>query len=293
MSVYRDTNSVVVFEHPYEEPLTAAVYRNGSKIMESAPITSEGGRFELNLTYRETQFDGELVIVWTGLDEIFPFQRYQYVEVASPIVPISRLRTLFASTNYQDAELAELENNVRLVIQAHTGQKFGFEVGTKSVTGTGEKKISLPQRLNKLYSVTGGPLTYFTVSADGWSLYLGYKNYMGIKEMPPEDYIDNVTVVSGVIHVPDTYWKKFSRGTTYAIEGEWGYPTVPADVQEAALLLANDFGTGENLYRDRYLEAIKSGDWNLTFSEGAFRGTGNARADGLLEKYRRQGMVII
>lgn len=292
MSVYRDTNATVVFEHPYEEPLTAAVYRNGAKIMQSTPITSNAGRFELDLTYRETQFDGELLIVWTGGD-VFPFERQQYVEVASPIVPLSRLRTLFTNTNYQDADLAELENNIRLVIQAHTGQQFGFEVGSKRVTGTGEKKISLPQRLNRLYSVTGGPVTYFNVSADGWSLNLGWKNYMGIKEMPPEDYIENVTVVSGVIHVPDSYWKKFHRGTTYTIEGEWGYPTVPADVQEAALLLANDFGNGENLYRDRYLEAIKSGDWNLTFSEGAFRGTGNARADGLLQKYRREGMVII
>lgn len=293
MSIYRDTNAAVVFEHPFEGSLTATVYRNGVKLLESTPITSQAGRFTLNLTYRETQFDGELKIVWSGDDGGFPFERVQHVEVCSPIVPISRLRTLFTNTNWGDAELAELEQNIRLVIQAHTGQSFGFEVGSKYVTGTGEKKISLPQRLNRLYTVTGGPVTYFAVSADGWSLNVAWKNYMGIKEMPPEDYVENVTIVSGVIHVPDSYWKKFHRGTTYAIEGEWGYPNVPTDVQEAALLLANDFGSGENLYRDRYLEAIKSGDWNLVFSEGAFRGTGNARADGLLQKYRREGMVII
>jgi len=293
MSIYRDTNSDVVFEHPFDGPLTASVYRNEAKIAEFPGIQGDAGRFKVGLTFRETQFDGNLKIIWTGDDSGTPFSRVQHVDVRSPIVPINRLRTLFTNTNWGPVELAELENNIRLVIEAHTGQSFGYELGFKQVTGTGEKRMALPQRLNRLYTVQGGPVTYFTVSADGWYLNLGWKNYMGIKEMPPEDYIENVTVVSGVIYVPDTYWKKFHRGTTYTIEGEWGYPNVPEDVQEAALLLANDFGSGENLYRDRYLEAIKAGDWNLTFNEGAFRGTGNARADGLLEKYRRQGMVII
>lgn len=291
MTVYRDTNSEVVFEHPYEGPLTATVYRGTLNLGEFGPFTSgTTGRFALPLTYRETQYDGELKVVWTGGGG---FERTQYVEVISPLVPMSRLRTLFDASNLSNAELAELENNVRLVIEAYTGQKFGYEVGTKYVVGNGEKRIALPIRLAKLSTIVGGPVGYFSVSNDGWSLYIHNKNYLTIKEMPPEEYVDNVQLVGGVIHVPDTYWKKFRVGVEYGITGEWGYSSVPADVQEASLLLANDFGTGENLYRDRYLEAIKAGDWNLTFNQGAYRGTGNARADNLLEKYRRQGMVII
>ncbi len=293
MSIYRDTDGSVVLEHPFEGALTASVYREGRKLFQSTPISSGGGRFVLPLTYRETQFDGELKVIWAGDDEGFPFERVQDVQVVSPIVAISRLRTLFIDTNRSEQELRELERAARLVIEAHTGQKFGHEVGVKRVVGTGEKRIPLPNRLHKLYTVTDGAASYFNVSTDGWYLYTSWKNYLTIKEMPPEEFISDVTMVSGVIHVPDTYWKKFHRGTSYVIEGEWGYPTVPEDVQEAALLLANDFGNGESLYRDRYLEAIKSGDWNLTFSSGAFRGTGNARADSLLEKYCRQGMVII
>lgn len=292
MSIYRDTNASVVFEHPHPGPLTATVYREGVTLpihIPAAPIPSVGGKFTLELPWQATQYDGALTVVWTATG----FERKQTVTVRSPIVPLSRLRTLFLDTNWGDTELSEIENNARLVIEAHTGQSFGYEVGVKYVTGTGEKKMALPQRLNRLYTVTGGPVTYFSVSADGWYLYTSYKNWLGIKEMPPEEYMPETTLVGGVIHVPDVYWKQFHRGTSYAVEGEWGYPEVPEDVQEAALILANDFGTGENLYRDRYLEAIKAGDWNLTFSQGAYSGTGNARVDNLLDKYRRQGMVII
>jgi hypothetical protein len=82
-------------------------------------------------------------------------------------------------------------------------------------------------------------------------------------------------------------------GAVYSITGEWGYYSVPEDITEAAMLLANDYACGDNLYRDRYLEVIKSGDWNMGFSNRAWDGTGTARADQLLEPYLRTGMVII
>lgn len=298
MSVYRDTNTEVVFEHPFEGPLTAVVYRNGIEILRAVELTPVDGRYTLPLTFRETQFDGTLEVRWTGLDGVIPFERTQYVEVRTPLASLSRMRVLFQDTNWQDVDLAELENNVRLSIEAYTGQKFGYEVGTKFVTGTGEKKISLPMRLAKLNSISGGPAGYFGISGDGYSLYIHNKNLLYTKEAPPEDYADNKVwtgtgLSGGVIYVPDSYWRQFRVGTTYGIDGEWGWTAVPDDVQEAALLLANDYACGDNLYRDRYLEAIKSGDWNLTFNLGAYRGTGNARADALLEKYRRTNMVVI
>lgn len=294
MSVYRDTDTVVTFEHPFAGPLVATVYRSGIEILESGPLTPEAGRFTLPLTYRETQFDGVLEIVWSGTDAGLPFVRTTSVEVTTPLVSLSDLRTVFRDTNLGDGDLKELEEEVRVFIQSYTGQTFGYEIGSHSVVGNGEKKIALPKRLIKMNTVQGGPAGYFSVANNGWYLYVGNKNYLTIKEMPPEEFVDNgVYMTQGVIHVPDSYWKQFRTGVTYTIDGEWGYYSVPDDVRQAALLLANDFGTGENLYRDRYVEVMKAGDWNMTFGAGAFRGTGNKRADDLLEPYRRQGMVII
>lgn len=291
MSVYRDTTSEVVFEHPYEGELNAAVYRDGILVKGPVPTVPGPGRFVLPLTYNDTQFDGRLDIEWTSSDETF--RRTTSVEIITPLVSLSDLRTVFPDTNWGDGELRELEEQVRVFIESYTGQTFGYQIGSHSVTGTGEKKIALPKRLIRMETVQGGPAGYFTVANNGWYLYVGNKNYLTTKEMPPEEFENNTTMTQGVIYVPDTYWKKFRAGVTYTITGEWGYYSVPDDVRQAALLLANDYGSGEGLYRDRYLDAMKAGDWTLTFNPGAFRGTGNVRADQLLEPYRRQGMVII
>jgi hypothetical protein len=294
MNVDRDTNSDVVFEHPFEGSLTASVYRNDVKIAERAGITPAAGRFTMPLTYRETQFDGPLTIEWTGTDGSSLFKRTMTVDVVTPLVSISRLRTLFDNTNWTDAELREVENMVRVFIESYTGQTFRYEIGTEYVTGNGEKKVALPKRLIKATAIAGGPPGFFSISNNGWYLYIHNKNLLTTKEAPPEEYMDNNHYMTkGVIVVPDTYWKQFRVGARYEITGEWGYYSVPADVEEAAMLLANDYACGDNLYRDRYLDSMKSGDWTMVFNSGAFRGTGNVRADQLLEPYRRQGMIII
>jgi len=294
MSVYRDTNADVTFEHPFEGPLVASVYRDEVKIMESEPLTPVAGRYTLPLTFRETQYDGSLDINWVGSDGGKTFLRTTTEQVVTPLVNSSRLQTLFENTNWTPAELAELENSVRVFIESYTGQSFGYEIGTQYVTGNGEKKVALPKRLIKATAIAGGPTGFFSISNNGWYLYIQNKNLLVTKEAPPEEYMDNFHYMTkGVIVVPDTYWKQFRIGARYAITGEWGYYSVPDDIQEATMLLANDYACGDNLYRERFLTSIKSGDWNMVFNTGAFRGTGNVRADQLLEPYRRQGMVII
>lgn len=293
MSVYRDTNTSVTFEHPFPGPLTAVVYRNGQEIHRVAGLTPVAGRFTVPLSYVETQFDGRLDIQWIGGTEETPFTRTTSVEVITPLVQLSELKTVFEDVHISEPELKDLEEQVRVFVQSYTQQTFGYENGTYSVVGNGEKKIALPKRLISARTIRGGPVGNFAISNSGWYLYVSNKNMLTIKEMPPEEFVDNVQLVSGVIVVPDSYWKQFRTGVTYTIDGEWGYYSVPDDIRQAALLLAKDYGSGETIYRDRYLEAMKSGDWNLTYSPGAFRGTGNKRADDLLEPYRRQGMVII
>lgn len=294
MTIYRDTNATVTFEHPYPGPLVATVYRAGVLIYTSPPVMPAAGRYVINLSYNETQYDGQLDITWTGGTVPNQFIRTTSEKVITPLVKTSKLRTLFADTNWQDSELVDLETSVRVFIESYTNQTFGYEVGTVNVVGNGEKRIALPKRLITLTDVNVAAPGYFWLSNDGWYLNSESKRYLDIKEAPPEDFMDNnVYMTQGVIVVPDSYWRKFRVGHVYSITGEWGYYNVPEDVHEAALLLASDYASGDVLYRDRYLDQMKSGDWLLAFNKGAFRGTGNVRADHLLEPYRREGMIII
>lgn len=289
MSVYRDTNTSVVFEHPHAGPLTATVYREGvvTPILTTTGLSSVGGKYTLPLTYTSTSIDGKLTIIWTATG----FERKQRVDVVTPIVALSRLRTLYEDGNPSDAELSKLENTVRVVIESYTGQSFGYFEGAKTFIGTGGNSILFSQRLNKLIAFDGGWPGTLKIAMGGWSLIVIPEYMLGIKEAPPEEFLTIIT--TDVIRIPEWYVKRFNRGVTYTVTGEWGYDAVPEDVQEAAMLLANDFLCSESLYRDRYLDSIKIQQDTITYHPGAYRGTGNARADLLLERYIKPNLVII
>lgn len=292
MSVYRDTNSNVVFEHPHAGPLTAFVYREGvvEPILTATNLTPTSGVYTLPLTWVETASDGKLTITWSDADD---FERSQVVDVVTPLVPLSRLRTLFEGESKGDGDLAELENTVRVFIETYCGQRFGRFVGTRQFVGTGGNKILLDQRLEKITAFSGGWKGAVKASGDGFALIIIPENLLGVKEAPPEEFMNYASGHGGVIRIPDWYIKNFNKGTVYTVTGTWGYENVPDEVQEAAMLLANDFSCNEVLYRDRYLESVKIQQDTIVYHPGAFRGTGNARADMLLGKFRRSGMVII
>jgi hypothetical protein len=290
MSVYRDTNSDIVFEHSMGEPLYAMVFREAVLVQETdTAITPVNGKYTLTLSYKTTQLDGQLRVVWTNLDD---FERVQNVDVVTPLISLGKLRTLFDGENKSDAELAELENTVRVFIQAYVGQSFGFFQGTRQFIGNGGNRIALDMRLNTIIAFSGGWPGYLAPGPDRWSLQIIPDNLLSVKQAPPEDLFDTY-VMGGVIRVPSAYIKRFNQGTVYSVTGTWGWDFVPDEVQEAAMLLANDFSCSEVTYRDRYLESIKIQQDTITYHPGAFRGTGNARADLLLAKFRRTGMAII
>lgn len=298
MSVYRDTNASVVFEHPHPGPLTATVYREGSvdPILTVSDLSPVLGKYTLDLTWRETAMDGILTINWA---DAVDFLREQQIEVVTPLVSLAKLRTLFPGENKQDSELMELEQTVRVFIQAYTGQSYGLFRGSKTFAGTGSQRILLDQRVNSISGFAGAfgsspdptqNLNLVTIGADGWSLLINHKTWLTVKDAPPEELWVGQ---GGVIRVPPSYLKEFDEGAFYTVTGVWGYEFVPDEVQEAAMLLANDFSCTESIYRDRYLESIKIQQDTIIYHPGAFRGTGNARADLLLGKFRRSGMVII
>jgi hypothetical protein len=291
MSVYRDTNASVVFEHPHPGPLTATVYRDGISLTAFEDLTPTDGKYTVPLAWQQTAYDGTLSIVWTDTTDI-TFERTQEVEVVTPIASFSRLRTIFDDANVPSGDLADIEASVRVVIESYTGQKFGyFGKGSRNIRGTGAQRVLLDTRLNRLTSINGVLPNTVRVGADGYSLIVSNDVLLELREAPPEEFIPDD---NGVIRVPAWYVKNFNASATYTVTGEWGYAAVPEDIQEAALLLANDYITGDSGYRDRYLEILKIQQDSFTYHPGAFRGTGNARADLLLGPYRRKtGMTLL
>lgn len=309
-SVYRDTQGSVTFNHPIGTALTATITDSTGAVVDTQTgITPVGGQYTAQVKWQLTQYDAKYTVTWTDGNG---FSRTQTFDVVTPLVSLETLRTIYTDTNItvQDDELAELEKTVRVVIERYTGQSFGWSVGSRTYVGTGTGKLILKDRCNKLTGILGGWSMYPSTQPgntngelnldraaliqDGWTCLIQWPEFLNVRETPPMELIQFAPAQDGTIRVPRRYMKERDYGTQYVLNAEWGYDAVPDEVQEAAMLLANDYASHEVGYRDRYLQILKIQQDSLTYHNAAFRGTGNARVDLLLGGFRRQnGMIIL
>lgn len=241
--------------------------------------------------------EGVAEVTWSGtITGMGAFTTTNKYFVVTPYLTRRQIREFWDDGT--DEEIDRAEAGVRHIINAHTGQTFGKFTGTKLAVGNGENTLTLPARLISFTDITlntPGLELYGTyqISGDGW--------YLKPTVFPSEGYtiksdITDYTVgTNGVIYNP--YGRRvgvFQKDVSYAIDGVWGYESIPEAVVEAAKLLVNDYAANDSIYRDRYLESLTSPDWRIQFHSGAFRQTGNVRADQLLANYvLKRGWAVI
>lgn len=294
MEIYRQsTSSKVYFEAPAVDtdvsataalnggtPITLAVEPVGSTNVRSAliPFIDNEGEVKVNWTFETNTFEGVKDV--TVIDTF---------EVVTPILSNAEIKEIHPqATEY---ETVRIERAVRLIIQAHTGQKFGRYEGEFNVKGSGTTLLQLPTRILELDKVNGASAIDFTVENEGYALRYYPWGVPPVKA----DYYGWHMHVGGVIHNPNgVKLEEFRRSATYRIGGVWGWEEVPMAVREAAKLLVNDYACGDNAYRDRYLTSMTAADWRIQFNAQAFAKTGNVRADQLLSDYvLKRGWAVI
>lgn len=321
MEIFRQSINRVYFEAPETTSVVSAtVSLNEGTPVVISPVVGNGS--STTQRYIDIPFIGEegsVCVEWswtgsqltpTGLSSNVPVSQKDTYDVVTPILSEGELRAVLDDAT--DEELIVIEKAVRHVINSHTGQTFGLSVGPKVAIGTGESSLTLPDRLiklnafgvegaaNKLYDRTvypDGRPEYFLgngiydIAGGGWYINLLRNGNadMGIKN----DHSDFVSM-NGVIYSPKYMGRGFADDIRYVVDGEWGYREVPEAVKEAAKLLVNDYASYDSTYRDRYLESLTSPDWRIQFHSGAFRQTGNVRADQLLSAYvLKRGWAVI
>lgn len=324
MELLRGTAPKVRFYGPTPDTeIDVATYSVNGVAAVSGTVTpvADVDAWDLQLPYLGADAN-DVEVVWNFTiasvpDESFD-ETFSY-EVVTPLLNKQEMLRVLDDDTLTDEDIWEVEAAVRHVIQAHTGQKFGYDRGkTLTVEGHGETALRMPERL---VSITGvSTLTSalsvgaFIITSDGWYLkkswaeatplavatdsqfwgdlaYNGpfdnniYSDPDGDGEPPLVGPLASrpggITIAPGASGRA-TPWK---QDYPFEITGDWGYKTVPPAVKEAARLLVNDYACSEAAYRDRYLESIKAADWRLQFSSRAWESTGNARADYLLSDY--------
>jgi hypothetical protein len=232
--------------------------------------------------------EGEVEVEW-NIDGTVIFS--QFYPVSTPYLSVSEAKRVWAEGS--EIELLEVERAARHIINAYCGQSFGTKVESKTIKGTGTTYLPLPEKLLSLTSVVGFRYgNILTVAGGGW--YLSSADTRGWVPPIRADYdeLNSGTHLEGIsyppVHVPEWSSKLgnvFHAHQQYEVAGTWGWRYVPQEVKEAARLLVNDYAVGDNIYRDRFLTSMTAADWRIQFHDRAFDGTGNARADQLLNGF--------
>lgn len=289
---------------PATSPSAVIKDTKGDVVVSTVPIDREGSVAELLIPYaavQEERDDLELHIAFT-IDDVV-YDRKIKLNVVTPYLELFEVEQILESDD--EDECWEVESAVRHVINAHCGQEFGVTESPQVIVGNTESVLGTTRPIIRLDSLTeDGVAVFDTSQAQGADWYLGKKDYRIIGDgwfiKRPEYRVDSIKADRGSYYSSDPI--KPSRSTfsdnsfindvEYIASGRFGYDSVPDAVRQAAKLLVNDYACSDSLYRDRYLETVKSADWSIAFASGAWLATGNARADALLAPYVVNRVVV-
>lgn len=265
----------------------------GAPFNPTSPGPYNNGWLEVNLPYAATSRERRVVLTMKMYVESEEYTQQVPIDVETPLLELWEIEEILEGTTENPWQV---ESAVRHVINSHCGQEFGLYEGSVRVQGTGDRSLRLPRRALRIESIGNGMVSWetsptavppFVISGGGWSLRVPTGTWYNVKA-DLEPYATN-----GPITPPYRYNGTYSDDITYTIKGKFGFYDVPEPVREAAKLLINDYACQDSVYRDRYIEAVTAADWRLQYNAGAYRRTGNARADNLLAPFIRNSMVIV
>ena len=294
MEIYRNDTAAIQLKVPVTavDGSFVVTATDGDTVLYTFPTVSAiTGGYQVSLPFSLVDRDRKFTINWSfNYLEASVSKAYTaktFIEVVTPYVTVDEIRdALGTMPPMTDAELKRVERRIRGVIDMYTGQSFGRYSGSYRIQSTGDEDLILPARLISLTGVVGAQFTdisYYGSRGDGW--YLG-------RSVPAYD--DGSYESTGVISYPGTVWRNLWQDNVwYTITGDWGYEDVPTNIKEAALILIEDNICPDSEYRDRYIDGVKTADYQYTYTTNAFRGTGSVIADQLLEPYRRPSLAVI
>jgi hypothetical protein len=273
----------LVFELPTDDTTVSAVTysKNGAPPVTISPVTS-GTKVTAKLPYQDSE--GRIVVTWTfNVPDSGVYTDQQTHDVVTPLLSRAQIKEIVPDFTDQQVDL--MESGVRHTIYSITGQTFGKFNGTYRVKGSRSNTLYLPDRLLELDNVNGLANSNSLYSIDGGGFRLSYYPW-GVPPVKADFYGLYQEAFTGVIHNPNYISiGKFYENATYDVTGTWGHQYVPGAVTDAARILVDEYSCMDSEYRDRFLISMTAADWRIQFYEGAFTGTGNARADKLLEPH--------
>lgn len=197
------------------------------------------------------------------------------LNVVRPYCNIDSLATALSITSDVAVQSEKVARNI---IDAEIG-KLGYQRRSKEVIGMGMDYLAINEPIINLYNVyengvlvhDGGDLNIYKISTDKSSLVL----------IEDQNKLEYSPVWATRYNGPD-----FPSGYDYVIEGDFGYPFIPEDIQEASELLIQDITTGNMRFTNRGISEFDNKEFRIKYAPGTESGTGNKTVDKILDNYR-------
>jgi hypothetical protein len=261
----------------YEDKTTGATYSASAVADEYAKATFTLDNYYLTYSgflYGQVLNSASTVIYETNID------------VVRPYCNVTKVGTKLDLT-YDKAK--EYERVARFIIDSQTAP-FTYLKKYKEVVGGGYDYLPIDERLVKIYKVYENDILVYNIDGDPEDWEGTYR----ISTDKTSVIVDNTTTTAlGVnrMNYPSVWRDRFldvdfPDGYEYLILGDFGWQTIPEDIQEASEILIQDLSRNNLRYATRYIESFDNEDFKIKFQKDYSTSTGNMIVDKILSKYK-------
>jgi hypothetical protein len=229
--------------------------------------------------------------------------------------------SILADTPDDMVEAEMYEAIARAIINSITGG-FMYKRETIETVGLGNDYLALPFRLNKILQVVENNIVVYdventdpswtnvreyyitpdkgaiTVRIDDLGGYNRLQSQPVLRQRGASDSFTRYNTNDSPNYIDTPYDTKnfstsvsgspmFPNGWDYTVTVEAGWPIIPQDIKQAAMLIINDLKCNNIPYINSYIKDYKSDQFTLTFDDRVFKDTGNRIADKILSAYVR------
>lgn len=235
-------------------------------------VSSATGDFTVPLPEKYTKYDGWFSFnVYQGPSLIYVdtiTSTRPYVTTSKAIANVSKSITTEQATTY--------ERLARELINSILGFDFSFKRKIVDLKGTGTDYLPVDERIGRIFSVKENG-EYIWAEGDDDPFAAWTPRYAVLRK-----YNGDLNRAEYSLY---SYGGEFRWYADYEIDAEFGWQVVPQDVEDAMLLLIEDFACGNNRYINKYIDSYGTGNVKIDYFREATKGTGNLLVDNILSKY--------
>lgn len=249
--------------------------------------SSTGDILDISLPGRyDSNYRAEFFTVSDGTEDVF-FE--EYYELVRPYIDPNTLGT----TASEIAEYTVLELVARSMIDTFVPEGFYNKKATVLGTGNGTDYFPLWEKIYRVFKVYENNVLIYDRSTPELNEYeyaiTPDKTAIQRVEVGEinryESTGPNLVIGRGDIADYGASGTAFPVGYDYTFIVDYGYITVPADIEYAIKLLIEDLKCGKLDYYKRYVTAYNTDQFRIQFDKSMFDGTGNFIVDKILDKY--------